>query len=102
MGRKRGSQEPGMVNIVFIFKYDQLILFLVLIENFNQEPNCQLRLAWTTPNKELNRAKRGENVVFKGHGWYYTISIYKNCQLTFFLVVLKKFNQKSKFYPQLA
>ena len=77
-------------------KYYQLNLFLVLIEK-----NSQLRLAETRPYKEPNRPKWGENEIFKGREWYYT-EINKNYQLTLFLIVLRKFNQKSKFYLRLA
>jgi len=97
MKRKRGSQEPGLVYMVFVFKYDQLILFLILIEKFNHESNFQVRLAWTLTKSQIG-PKRGEKVVVKGHGWYYTISIYKNYQLTF-LLYLGSLTKSQNFIP---
>ena len=45
--------------------------------------------------------KRGENVVIKIRLWY-TLSMYKYYQLTFFLILIEKIDQKSNFQPQLV
>jgi len=39
----------------------------------------------------------GENVIFKNHERYYIVSIYKYYQLTLFLVLIGKFDQKINF-----
>jgi len=38
-------------------------------------------------------------VVIKGREWYYIVSMYKYYQLTLFLVLIGKFDQKLNFYP---
>jgi len=52
-----------------VYKYYQLTLLLVLIENF------QPRLARTKPYKSRVGPKLGENVLFKSREWYYIVSI---------------------------
>ena len=46
--------------------------------------------------------KWGESVIFKNLKWYNIVCMYKNYQLTFFLVLIGKFDQKSNFQPLLA
>jgi len=38
-------------------------------------------------------------MVIKGYEWYYIISMYKYYQLTLFLVLIGKFDQKQTFIP---
>jgi len=49
--------------------------------------------------KALSRAQRVENVVLKSRELYYVVSIYNYYQLTLFLVLIGKFDQKSNFIP---
>jgi len=42
----------------------------------------------------------GENLIFTNCGWCYIVSMYKNYQLTLFLVLIGKFNQKSNLQPR--
>jgi len=51
--------------IVYIYKYYWLILFLILIEKFDQKSYFHSRLAWTSPYKSQIGEKQGENEVFK-------------------------------------
>jgi len=39
-------------------------------------------------------------MIFKNREWYYIVSIYKYYQLTLFLVLIGKFDQKSYFQPR--
>jgi len=57
MGRNRDFQEPELYYIVFMYKYYQLNLFLVLIWKFNQKLHFQHRL----PKLGLIRAKYVQN-----------------------------------------
>ena len=59
-------------------------------------------LAWIMPYKSPIGPKLGENIVIKIRLWYYTLSIYKYYQLTFFLILIEKIDQKSNFQPQLV
>jgi len=38
-------------------------------------------------------------VIFKSEEWYYIVSMYKYYQVTLFLVLIQKFDQKSNFQP---
>jgi len=54
--------------------------------------------SWIGLNKE-------KNVIFKSQEWYYIVSIYKYYQVTLFLVLIQKFDQKSNFqtdWPELG
>jgi len=42
-------------------------------------------------------SKRGEKVVLKSQEWYYIVSVHKYYRLTYFLVLIGMFDQKSKF-----
>jgi len=59
-------------------------------------------LAWIRPYKSPIGPKRGENVVIKIWLWYYALSMYKYYQLTFFLVLIEKIDQKSNFLLKLV
>jgi len=41
-------------------------------------------------------------MVFKSREWYYIVSMYKYYQLSLFLFLIRKFDQKSNFQPRLA
>jgi len=38
-------------------------------------------------------------MIFKSREWYYIVSMCKHYQLTLFLVIIGKFDQKSNFKP---
>ena len=59
-------------------------------------------LARTGHYKRQIGPKWGENVIFKHREWYYIVSMYKYYQLTLFLVLIWKFDQKSNFHHRLA
>jgi len=44
----------------------------------------------------------GEKFIFMNCGWYYIVSMYKYYQLTLFLVLIGKYDQKSNLQPRLA
>ena len=84
-----------------MYKYYQLNLFLVLIRKFDQKSNFHPRMAWSRPYKSQVGPKQGENFILKSREWYYIISMYKY-KLTFFLSLIRKFDQKSNSQPRLA
>ena len=47
-------------------------------------------------------AQTGENIVLKRRELYYIVTMYKYYQLTLFLVLIGKFDQKPNFQPRLA
>jgi len=77
------------------YKYFQLILFLVFIGKFDQKSNFQPN--WS--KRGLIRAEYSLNVVFKSRDRDYIVSMYNYYHLTLFLVLIKKFDQKSNFHP---
>ena len=44
-------------------------------------------------------AQTGENIVLKRRELYYIVTVYKYYQLTLFLVLIGKFDQKPNFQP---
>ena len=77
------SQE--LYYIVFMYKYYQVNLFLILIEKVDQKLNFQHWLAWTQPYKSQIWPKRGENVIFNCRKWYYKVFMYKYYKLNLVL-----------------
>ena len=64
---------------------------------FHYKSNFQRLLVWIKPHKCRIGPKWGENVIFKNLKWHNIVSKYYY-KLTLFLVLIGKFNQKSKFY----
>ena len=77
-------------------------MFLVFIEKFDQKSDFQTQLARTKPYKSRMGSKLGENIVFQKTGAVLH-SFYVNYYwLNLFLVLIRKFDQKSNFQPWLA
>jgi len=103
MERKCGSQEPSVVLHSIYIQILPINLIFSLNWKFHQKSKFQPLLVWILGliRDELG-LNGGENVIFKKQKWYYIISMYKYSQLTFFLFLIGKFDQKSNFQPLLA
>ena len=85
--------------IVFMYKYYQVNLFLILIEKVDQKLNFQHCLAWTQPYKSQIWPKRGENKIFKCQKWYCPILYTKPTDLPCFLLYLGSLTKSQNFIP---
>ena len=84
-----------------MYKYNQLHLFVVLNGKFDQKSNSQPN--W--PELGVIRAELGitwEKHDFQEMRVVLQVYIYSYYQLTLFLVLNGKFDQKSNFHPVLA
>jgi len=85
--------------LVSLYNYFQLNLFLVLSRKFDRRSNFHSRLAKTKPYTRRIGPKRVENEVPKSREWYYIVSMHKYYQLSLFLVLIGKCDQKPNFWP---
>ena len=79
----------------------QLTLFLELVGKFDKKLNFQW-LAKIRPYKNQVGPAYGRKCDYQESGVYYKVFMYNYHQLTLFLVLIWKFDQKSSFHPQLA
>jgi len=76
-------------------------MFLILIENFDQNSNFQPGLERNRPYKSTNRAHTRRNDFQELRVVLYRFHL-KLLQITFFLILIRWFDQKSKSQPRLA
>ena len=92
MGRKRDSQELGLV----LYRFYVQLRPINLISSLNKEvcPKVKFHpwLAWTRPYKSRIGPKEGENLSFKSRMWYHKFFMYNYFQLTLFLVLIGMFH----------
>jgi len=78
--------------------YVQIYQFTLFLVSLGSLTKCHTLapIGLTRPYKSRVGPKRGENVALKSQEYYYIVSNYNNVnQLTLFLVLIGKFDQKS-------